>query len=481
MTARLWGFGWPRVPSTARPAAALAVTVLTAALVAIPAPATAAPSQIDPAVIVAPTLPNEEPPDPVLDDLAVDETSATRRADERYGEARRAEEAATAGWLTAERDRLAAVDRATTAAVGVLQAQAALDDASAQVERQTAVWRARQVVTDRRQAALAVEQRQLRTVAAAVFSSAPADQFMGLGTFEEMSRGNRRDAIRDRVVAVQTGIVDGKSASWRAARALSDAEARTLRRDRRARQDRAARLGRANAASHRATDALAVAQAVADDRHRDTDRATDKRLAARDDRREARLLARVPDTDMTLVDVAAYWQAAKTSPCQIPWWVLAGVGRVESGHGTAQGSSVKADGDTTVAILGIPLDGRPGTAAIHDSDGGRLDHDPLWDRAVGPMQFLPGTWNYFSNDANADGVSNPHNLYDAAGAAARLLCLGRGDLLTEADFHGALLSYNNSIPYGNQVLGYAHRYQAAVDLPDVPPEDPVDPEAQPAN
>ena len=30
--------------------------------------------------------------------------------------------------------------------------------------------------------------------------------------------------------------------------------------------------------------------------------------------------------------------------------------------------------------------------AIRDTDGGRYDGDPVWDRAVGPMQFIPGTW-----------------------------------------------------------------------------------------
>jgi len=417
----------------------------------------------------------------VLDTLTVDDTSATRKADDRYDEARAAEEAATANWLTAEQERLKAVDRATVAAVAVLQAKTALDDATRQVERQTRAYRARKAVTDRRLAALAKEQRQLRTVAAAVFSSAPSDSFQGLGTFEEMSVGNRRDAIRARVVRLQADLVDARSTSWRTARAASDVEARKLRRDRQTQQGRARARDRAEAASQKMTDALHAAEGVASDRHHDTDQATERRVAARDDRRQARLAAHVPNTDMTLVDVDAYWRGAQTSPCQIPWWVLAGVGRVESGHGTAQGSSVKPNGDTTVAILGIPLDGRPGTAAVHDSDGGRLDHDATWDRAVGPMQFLPGTWNYFSNDANDDGVSNPHNLYDAAGAAARLLCLGRGDLLTEADFHSALLSYNNSLPYGDQVMGYAHRYQAAVDLPDVPPPppDPADTKATP--
>ncbi len=68
------------------------------------------------------------------------------------------------------------------------------------------------------------------------------------------------------------------------------------------------------------------------------------------------------------------------------------------------------------------------------------------------MQFLPGTWGYFAADANDDDVASPHNLYDAAGAAGRLLCLGRGDLTTDAQYRSALLAYNNSIAYTGQVV-----------------------------
>src|SRR5690606_1890767 len=109
---------------------------------------------------------------------------------------------------------------------------------------------------------------------------------------------------------------------------------------------------------------------------------------------------------------------AGSAPCRIPWWVLAGVGRVETRHGTAHGSKLTAAGDTTVHILGIPLDGRPGVATIGDTDGGALDGDPTFDRAVGPMQFIPGTWGRWAKDGNADGKADPHNLYDAAAAAA---------------------------------------------------------------
>jgi membrane-bound lytic murein transglycosylase B len=211
----------------------------------------------------------------------------------------------------------------------------------------------------------------------------------------------------------------------------------------------------------------AVADAQA--RFDDTSRATQAVLARR---RTARLASTVSGLDLPLVALHAYWRASALAPCRIPWWVIAGIGRVESGHGSAHGSSLTPDGDTTVHILGIPLDGRGGTAAVGDTDGGRLDGDPAWDRAVGPMQFIPGTWARWAVDGNADGQADPHNIYDAAGAAARYLCFSRGDLVTEPAIRNALLAYNRSVPYGTKVLAEGGRYRDALELPDIPENRP---------
>src|SRR5690606_33120329 len=78
--------------------------------------------------------------------------------------------------------------------------------------------------------------------------------------------------------------------------------------------------------------------------------------------------------------------------CQVAWPSLPAIGDVEPRHGTYAGGELAPDGTTTVRVIGIPLDGTRGTAAIRDTDGGRLDGDPEWDRAVGPMQFIPTTW-----------------------------------------------------------------------------------------
>src|SRR5699024_5291146 len=79
-------------------------------------------------------------------------------------------------------------------------------------------------------------------------------------------------------------------------------------------------------------------------------------------------------------------------------------------------------------IIGVQLDGSPGFAEIPDTDGGELDGDPEFDRAVGPMQFIPESWRKYGRDANGDGRADPNQIDDAAVASARLLCETGGDL-----------------------------------------------------
>ena len=65
-------------------------------------------------------------------------------------------------------------------------------------------------------------------------------------------------------------------------------------------------------------------------------------------------------------------------------------------------------------------------AAIPDTDNGRWDGDKVWDRAVGPMQFIPATWQGAGRDGDGDGVANPNDIDDAALAAADYLCPSSG-------------------------------------------------------
>jgi membrane-bound lytic murein transglycosylase B len=157
---------------------------------------------------------------------------------------------------------------------------------------------------------------------------------------------------------------------------------------------------------------------------------------------------------------AAQWSSVVDPDCHMTWWALAAIGRVESGH--AGRSAIAVDGQTLPRIVGIPLDGTRGTALIPDTDGGRFDGDPVYDRAVGPMQFIPGTWNGSGVDASGDGVADPNNVYDAAFAAARYLCAGAGNQRadTEAGFRRAAFSYNHSAAYVTKVWEGSAGYRA---------------------
>ncbi|MFF4652556.1 lytic murein transglycosylase [Streptomyces sp. NPDC001380] len=146
---------------------------------------------------------------------------------------------------------------------------------------------------------------------------------------------------------------------------------------------------------------------------------------------------------------------AEDPGCRLTWPVLAGIGQVESGHGRA--GALTSDGTTAHPILGPVLDGR-GFAAIADTDGGRLDGSARWDRAVGPMQFIPSTWARWGADGNGDGRPDPGNVFDAALATARYLCAGDRDLTVPADLDQAILSYNHSADYLITVRAWIRSY-----------------------
>ena len=174
----------------------------------------------------------------------------------------------------------------------------------------------------------------------------------------------------------------------------------------------------------------------------------------------------IPSTVLAAYRAAEAALAASDPSCRLPWNLVAGIGRVESGH--ASGGRVDGTGTTNGRILGPRLDGTTvGTATIRDTDGGTLDGDAAFDRAVGPMQFIPGTWKSFAKDGNKDGVASPHNVFDAAVTAGTYLCAGGGDLSQPAAQRAALLRYNRSDAYGALVLRWAAAYGAGVAvLPD---------------
>lgn len=169
-------------------------------------------------------------------------------------------------------------------------------------------------------------------------------------------------------------------------------------------------------------------------------------------------------TAIPAVVLAAYQRAADACP-GLRWQLLAGVGMVESGHGTTGGAVADPSGRVAPPILGPPLDGSgvggnttPLTAGQWTGQWGVAGP---WLQAVGPMQFLPPTFSAWAVDGDADGVLDPHDIDDAVATAAAYLC-GQGGEIT--DEQSAVRRYNASDAYVEEVLLWAERYAASPPL-----------------
>ncbi|MGB3486117.1 MAG: lytic murein transglycosylase [Mycobacterium sp.] len=174
---------------------------------------------------------------------------------------------------------------------------------------------------------------------------------------------------------------------------------------------------------------------------------------------------RIPSMALSAYRNAEVMMAGAMPNCGVGWNLLAGIGRIESMH--ANGGATDARGTAVQPIYGPALDGTlPGNEIIVQSNqAGRVTYA----RALGPMQFLPGTWSRYASDGDGDGKSDPQNLYDSALAAARYLCSGGLNLRDPAQVMTAVLRYNNSVAYARNVLGWAASYATGVEPVDLPP------------
>jgi membrane-bound lytic murein transglycosylase B len=141
--------------------------------------------------------------------------------------------------------------------------------------------------------------------------------------------------------------------------------------------------------------------------------------------------------------------------CHLGWTTLAGIGWVESQHGTIGGRLLGEDGRSDRPVLGPVLDGRGGTAAVRSATG-------TWERAVGPLQFLPSTWDRWAADGDGDGRADPQDLDDAALAAGRYLCGAGGDLAVGSGWVTAVRAYNHADAYVRAVYDAASAYATRV-------------------
>jgi membrane-bound lytic murein transglycosylase B len=169
--------------------------------------------------------------------------------------------------------------------------------------------------------------------------------------------------------------------------------------------------------------------------------------------------AGIPPRALRAYAVAELILRAQQPGCHLSWNTLAGIGWVESQHGTVGGRTLDVDGRSSRPVLGPALDGARGLAAIHSTPASAGWHgDTVWEHAVGPLQFIASTWDRWASDGDGDGVADPLDVDDAAYAAGRYLCADGHDLATSAGWTAAVLSYNHDRGYVLAVNAAARTY-----------------------
>ena len=181
------------------------------------------------------------------------------------------------------------------------------------------------------------------------------------------------------------------------------------------------------------------------------------RSAAAVDPRWARRTAAA--AGIPLPALTAYARASMLAPrqCRIGWTTLAGIGWVESQHGTIGDRVLWGGGRSSEPILGPALDGGEYAAVPATRASARWHGDREWDHAVGPMQFIPSTWRTWQTDGDGDGLADPNDIDDASLAAARYLCQS-GDLMSGDTWSRSILRYNHSADYVLDVYTAADAY-----------------------
>ncbi|MGP4009972.1 C40 family peptidase [Streptomyces sp. 4N124] len=179
--------------------------------------------------------------------------------------------------------------------------------------------------------------------------------------------------------------------------------------------------------------------------------------------------ADIPPRMLTAYEKAVQQVGKHVPKCQgMRWPILAGIAKAESKH--AIGRTIAAGGDIRPKIYGVLLNGSGAggnTTVFPDTDGGKWDGSSRGERAVGPFQFLPSTWERVDADAGGNKTADPHNADDAALGAAIYLCGNGRDLAKRDQLKAAILQYNRSTEYVSNVLGWINQYTAPAKDPDL--------------
>ena len=167
--------------------------------------------------------------------------------------------------------------------------------------------------------------------------------------------------------------------------------------------------------------------------------------------------ATAPGGQVPFALVDAYDRAVLASPtqCHLTVSLLSAIGQVESGN--LAGETLDAHSRATPPVLG-PLPDHAGRGALPDTDGGLWDESSTWDRGVGPMQLIPAAWRTAAVDLDGDGIRDPQDVYDAAGAAMVHLCSGGRDLATPAGLRAAVLDYHPTDAFLRLVLSWKRHF-----------------------
>jgi len=167
----------------------------------------------------------------------------------------------------------------------------------------------------------------------------------------------------------------------------------------------------------------------------------------------------IPAPAMRAYGAATLLLASSEPNCHLGWTTLAGIGQVESGHGTGGRRTLGEDGRSSTPVLGPALDGSSGVAEMRSNpESSRWHGDSTWEHAVGPMQFLAPTWDRWGADGDGDGSADPLDIDDAAYAAGRYLCADHHDLATDSGWSAAVFSYNHDAGYVRSVNEAARSY-----------------------